>query len=634
MSDEKYMQLRILLLAFITLLSSFSIYAEKAIFLPFTTELINSISNSAKWQKLIKFEPAGKPQAGSFAIHSQRFYFSDIQTLTAKSELTKTLAALLSNKHAKNPTENPQCRFPARYHWLKKQFDLSAVNPVVCDDFLAWAKMSSTQSLSLIFATGYLGNPASYYGHTLLKLNANKSEKLNLLETSVNFGANVPENEDPMSYMLKGVVGGYDASFTHSKFYFHTQNYLENELRDLWEYQLNLSHDDYYFLVAHIWELIEQDYVYYFFDENCVYRMYELFTLLEDINLPKITAPWIIPQEVVRAINSASYKNAPLVEKISYIPSRQANFYNKYWQLDIHAQVIVEKIALNTEQLNLLSTDDLPEETKLKILSALLDYYQYLMAVDKENKALYLQSYNKVLSYRYNLPTGNAKFVNKKVQSPHLARPSSYSQLGIIHNRQHGNGISFKLRPAYYDALDAESGHVSNGALKMAELDLEYIDSSFAIRSLSIFEVVSVSNQATGLPLDGYDSWKLYLGLQKQDDECTSCADFTFKANKGLAIPLRVDTTVGVYIGGAIVENYLARGRVYVSNNLTLNHSINNDWNFIVDLEARKYLENKQITKLNFRAETRYRYRLNNDYLDFRLGLSNNEALLSLGYYW
>ena len=38
--------------------------------------------------------------------------------------------------------------------------------------------------------------------------------------------------------------------------------------------------------------------------------------------------------------------------------------------------------------------------------------------------------------------------------------------------------------------------------------------------------------------------------------------------------------------------------------------------------------------KLNFRAETRYRYRLNNDYLDFRLGLSNNEALLSLGYYW
>ena len=177
---------------------------------------------------------------------------------------------------------------------------------------MAWSKLSSTQSLSLIFATGYLGNPASYYGHTLLKLNSDQNKKLNLLETSVNFGAKVPKNEDPISYMLKGVVGGYDGSFSHSSYYYHTQNYLENELRDLWEYQLNLSQDDYYFLVAHIWELIEQDYIYYFFDENCVYRMYELFSLFDDIDLPPIKAPWVIPQEVVSAINSATYKGCLL----------------------------------------------------------------------------------------------------------------------------------------------------------------------------------------------------------------------------------------------------------------------------------------------------------------------------------
>jgi hypothetical protein len=612
----------------------FKTYAQDSNAFPYSNDLISSVSKSAKWQKLIKFEQKSSDQNGDFAIHSQRFYFSDLLTLSAKAELVKTLDALLSYKHANDTSENPQCRFPARYHWLKKQFDLSRVEPVICQNFLDWSKISSTQSLSLIFATGYLGNPASYYGHTLLKLNSSKSENLNLLETSVNFGANVPKNEDPVSYMFKGVVGGYDASFTHSKFYYHTQNYLENELRDLWEYQLNLSKDDYYLLVAHIWELIEQDYVYYFFDENCVYRMYELFTLFEDIDLPPIKAPWVIPQEVVRAINSATYKNAPLVKKIKYIPSRQANFYNKYWQLKPDAQAIVKKITDNTMQLNLLDTENLPEEIKLKILSALLDYYQYLIAVDKENLAQYKQSYTKVLSYRYQLPVGRASFVDKKVESPHLARPSSYSQIGFIHNRQLGNGITFKLRPAYYDQLDAESGHVRNGALKMAELDLEYIASKLAIRSFSIFEVISVSNQASGLPQDGYDSWKLYLGLQKQDNECTSCTDFTFKANKGLAIPILEDTTIGGYLGGAIVENYLDRGRVYISSNLTLNQSINNDWNFLIDLEARKYLENEQVTQFNFRAETRYRLRLNNEHLDFRLTLSNNETMLSLGYYW
>lgn len=628
------MQLRSLLLVFASFFYVSNAYAQKSTTLPFSDELITSVSTSVIWQKIIKLDNTDQNTKDDFAIHSQSFYFSDLLTLTAKGELTNTLEAILSKKYAGNTDESPQCRFPARYHWLKKQFDLTMVEPVICQSFMKWSKLSSTQSLSLVFATGYLGNPASYYGHTLLKLNSSQNNKLNFLETSVNFGANVPENEDPLSYMFKGVIGGYNASFTHSKFYFHTQNYLENELRNLWEYQLNLSDDDYYFLVAHIWELVEQNYTYYFFDENCVYRMYELFTLFESIDLPEIKAPWIIPQEVVRAINSATYKGSPLVKKVGYIPSRQANFYNKYWQLEPKAKAIITEITADNEQLTLLAADNLSTETKLEILSTLLDYYQYLIAIDKDNEDEYQQAYTRILSFRYQLPIGKAKFAKKQAVSPHLARPSSYTQVSMIHNRRLGDGVSVKLRPAYYDQLDAENGHVKNGALKMAELELEYIASKLAIRSLSVFEVISVSNQASGLPQDGYDSWMLYLGLQKQDDECTSCADFTFKANKGLAIPILADTTLGVYLGGAFVENYLDRGRVYVSSNLTLNQSINNDWNFFIDLEARKYLENEQLTKLNFRAETRYRFKLNHEYLDFRLSVSNHETMLSLGYYW
>ncbi|AWB59367.1 hypothetical protein DBO93_18535 [Colwellia sp. Arc7-D] len=628
------MLLRIIILVVTSYCCIFKIYAQNNSIPAYSNELIESISTSEKWQKLIKLTPSSDSENSNFVIHSQRFYFSELSSLTAKKELINTLNAFTLAGNEKTIAENPQCRFPARYHWLKKKFDLSNVKAVVCDDFLAWSKLSSTQSLSLIFATGYLGNPASYYGHTLLKLNTNKSQKLNLLETSVNFGAKVPKNEDPISYMLKGVVGGYDGSFSHSNYYFHTQNYLENELRDLWEYKLNLSQDDYYFLVAHIWELIEQDYVYYFFDENCVYRMYELFTLFDDIELPSIKAPWVIPQEVIRAINSATYKDKPLVTKIKYIPSRQSSFYNKYWQLTSNEKLLIAKIVENTKQLNLLNSEKILRETKLKVLSTLLDYYQYLISVDKENIKRHKKSYTQILAYRYNLAAGKVKFEDKAPKSPHLARPSSYLQLGFIHNQKLGNGVAIKLRPAYYDQLDAESGHVRNGALKMGELDLEYINSTLAIRSLSIFEVVSVSNQATGLPQDGYDSWKLYLGLKKQDDDCTNCADFTFKANKGLSIPILDNTTIGGYIGGAVVENYLDRGRVYISSNLTLNQSINNDWNFFIDLEARKYLENEQVAKFSVKAETRYRVKLNNEHLDFRLILSNHETMLSLGYYW
>ena len=629
------MQLRIFLLAIFSLFFIKSLHAQNHNVLPYDNQKISFIAKSITWKKLIKLEGDSFTKNSNFAIHSQNFYFSDLVTLTPKSELIKTLTAFLSKKTFSNINENPQCRFPARYVWLKSKFDLSDVKPVICQNFLDWSMLASTKSLSLIFATGYLGNPASYYGHTLLKLNSTKNTKLNLLETSVNFGADVPVNEDPISYIIKGVIGGYDASFTHSKFYFHTQNYLENELRDMWEYKLNLSQDDYYFLVAHIWELIEQNYTYYFFDENCVFRMYELFTLLDDIKLPSINTPWVIPQEVIRAINLATYKNYPLVKKVKYIPSRQAKFYNKFWQLDSREKIIVEKISINDGQLQLLRNKNLSENSKFKILSVLLDYYQYLMAVDKENLIEYKKSYTKALTYRYQLPAGKAKFTKKKLKAPHSARPSSYIQITAVHNRELGNGMIFKLRPAYYDQLDAESGHVKNGALKMGELDLEYISSQLAIRNLSLFDITSVKNEASGLLHDGYDSWKLYLGIQKQDDKCISCSDFTFKASKGLAIPInKTNTTIGAYIGGALVENYNNRGRVYILSNLTLSQSVNNNWNFLIDLEARKYLENEKVSKFNFRTETRYKFKLNNDYLDLRFSISKNETLLSLGYYW
>lgn len=624
------MSFKSILLLFILLIFITKAYADEDNTLPFSDDLISSIASSEHWGRLIKLEQSGLFKNETPAIHSQTFYFTNISILTKKLELVNTLKAFFSKNDYQDTNQNPQCKFPARYIWLKKKLDLSSIPKVVCDDYLAWSKLSSSNSLSMIFATGYLGNPASYYGHTLLKLNSSKGS--DLLDMSINFGADVPDDEDPISYMIKGVTGGYDANFTDSKFYYHTQNYLENELRDLWEYSLNLSTEDYSFLIAHIWEIIEQDYTYYFFDENCVFRMYELFQLIEGIELPVISAPWVIPQEVVRAMNLAKYKNGKLIKKVRYIPSRQANFYNKYWQLSSKSKSIVKSITLNISNLKLIKKTTSDEG--IKILSVLLDYYQYLIAIDKNSEAEYKPLYNKILAYRYQLPIGKAKFNSNIPVSPHVARPSSYSQVSYINNKKLGDGISFKLRPAYYDQLDGESGHVKNGSLVMGEFELEYIESKLSIRSFSLFDIVSVKNEASGLPHDNYDSWRLYLGFQKQDDRCRNCTDFTFKGSKGWAIPVNKNLTIGTYLGGAFVENYEDRGVIYASGNLILNQSINNNWNFLIDVEARQYVENKRVTEVTYQAETRYKLKLDNYYLDFRFLISNNETQLSFGYYW
>lgn len=98
------------------------------------------------------------------------------------------------------------CRYPARALYLRSLgYDVVDVSSL-CDNFKQWQGDLTKQQVSIVYADGYLGNPASFYGHLLFKF---KSEVLSrdLLSNSLNFGAKVPDNENPVAYILKGLVG-------------------------------------------------------------------------------------------------------------------------------------------------------------------------------------------------------------------------------------------------------------------------------------------------------------------------------------------------------------------------------------------------------------------------------------------
>lgn len=84
-----------------------------------------------------------------------------------------------------------------------------------------------------MFASGYLGNPASFFGHLMLHLERpaqgqGQGETLSrLLDTSLNFGADVPSDEGLVAYMAKGLVGGYEAQYSRASFYRNTTLYSE-----------------------------------------------------------------------------------------------------------------------------------------------------------------------------------------------------------------------------------------------------------------------------------------------------------------------------------------------------------------------------------------------------------------------
>ncbi|TMB17061.1 MAG: DUF4105 domain-containing protein, partial [Deltaproteobacteria bacterium] len=80
--------------------------------------------------------------------------------------------APLDRKLADPSLEHPQCRFPARFAWLAAalRIDLERLPPRSCPRFEAFWRRVSARSVTLVFSSYYLNNPASAFGHTFLRL--------------------------------------------------------------------------------------------------------------------------------------------------------------------------------------------------------------------------------------------------------------------------------------------------------------------------------------------------------------------------------------------------------------------------------------------------------------------------------
>ena len=106
--------------------------------------------------------------------------------------------------------------------WLNQRLGLPGYkcDAEVCPSLSRWARLDEIDSVSIIYVSGYLGNPASSFGHALLNLKTNNSDNLfGLDDTSISYGATVPLHESIIYYVLKGLFGGYYATFSDKLFY-------------------------------------------------------------------------------------------------------------------------------------------------------------------------------------------------------------------------------------------------------------------------------------------------------------------------------------------------------------------------------------------------------------------------------
>src|SRR4029079_17713127 len=200
-----------------------------------------------------------------------------------QAELAATLGQFFSEELVGRSKQPAQCAFVARYHWLKEklQFDERRLPPQFCERFIRWFNEFNAQSISVIFPTGFMNNPASMFGHTFLRIDAKgQTPQTRILDYTINYAAEVPPNAGP-EYAIKGIFGGYRGHFSTIPYYLKVQEYRDIENRDIWEYRLDLTQEQVRRLLMHTWEMGNAYFDYFFFDENCSFHILGLIEAAE-----------------------------------------------------------------------------------------------------------------------------------------------------------------------------------------------------------------------------------------------------------------------------------------------------------------------------------------------------------------
>jgi len=234
----------------------------------------NALWEKVEWLNLVHYQK----EYGNYVsqVDDDRFFYASDGRKNPQAELIETIKHLFKTND--NPNQQTQCRFVARSEWLSGQLniDKSLLPDVHCDEYLEWRGLTHADSVTMIFPAYHLNSPSSMFGHTLLRLDNSQSSKSEWLSFAVNFGADINNDDNSLIYAYRGLAGGYPGIFITEPYFKKIQEYNRIEHRDIWEYKLNLSPQETQIMIDHLWELKTINFDYYFFDENCSYRLLEL----------------------------------------------------------------------------------------------------------------------------------------------------------------------------------------------------------------------------------------------------------------------------------------------------------------------------------------------------------------------
>jgi hypothetical protein len=473
---------------------------------------LQQLANDPFWLSLGHYE-AGKVSGWRSYVSDKKFFLAADGAHHPDAELKATVDALyapasLGEKHA-------QCVYPARTRWLKDQLHLNDLPAVDCNEFKQWFKDVAPHSAVLIFPAAYLNSPSSMFGHTLLRIDQADVQSNNtaLLSYAINFGAYIEGSDNSILYAWKGLMGGYPGLFALVPYQEKLSEYRSLENRDLWEYRLNLTQVETERMVEHVWELKQIQFDYFFFDENCSYRLLELLQVARPgLRLTEQFPLTAIPTDTVKAV-----KDAGLVEKIDYRPSRERELLERAKPLDSDEQQWVLKVSDDQKQLQAPAFKAIAKDRQALIIDAAYRLGRYRANGLERDTERSQRSFELLRAINQN-PAPDLKIAPPGL--PENGHESRTWQAGIGTHGDKAFG-EYGLRMAYHDLNDNAEGFPLGAQIEILQMKLrQYEGNHWQLQQLDLATIRSLTPRNALLQPW---SWQVTGGLErvpgKHDDE-------------------------------------------------------------------------------------------------------------------
>ncbi len=465
------------------------------------------LATSKQWHELLHYRRAAFSLMQESQADDPAFFFSENGKYDPSAELKETINAFFSDELNDN---HAICQFPARFNWLTNRLRLpkDAFPSPECKKLEEWMAELNTESITLVFASSYLNSPSSMFGHTFLRLDQKRQTNDNLLLAhTISYAADAAEHDNELMFAYKGIFGGYPGVTAVTPYYAKIKIYTDLENRDIWEYKLNLTASEVKQLLYHTWEIKDRNFDYYFFDENCAYRILTLIDVARpNTRLIDHFPLRAIPSDTVKAVVSKS-----LVESVAYRPSSATIMNYKLNQLTPDEAKIAHQIInrdINAGHVLDLSISDLQ---KTRILDSTYDYLRYITTEQKLPRGATAKTSYELLLARSKL--GN----NRPFTAP--PRPENRDDEGHetlrfgARSGQLGKNefIEFSIRPAYHDLIDPTPGYREGSQLNFLDVRFRYYfdNSAIDLEKLTAIQITSLD------PIDRFFaplSWQVGVG--------------------------------------------------------------------------------------------------------------------------